>query len=88
MQKIIPHLWFDKEAKEATVFYTEIFEDSEVTDVTTLHDTPSGDCEVVSFNLLGCPFMAISAGRCLRLTRRFHFSSTLIRPAFRTRQKD
>ena len=62
MQKIIPHLWFDKEAKEAAEFYTEIFEDSEVTDVTTLHDTPSGDCEVVSFNLLGCPFMAISAG--------------------------
>jgi predicted 3-demethylubiquinone-9 3-methyltransferase (glyoxalase superfamily) len=24
MQKIIPHLWFDKEAKEAAEFYTSI----------------------------------------------------------------
>jgi predicted 3-demethylubiquinone-9 3-methyltransferase (glyoxalase superfamily) len=27
-----------------------------------LHDTPSGDCDVVSFQLAGQPFMAISAG--------------------------
>jgi predicted 3-demethylubiquinone-9 3-methyltransferase (glyoxalase superfamily) len=27
-----------------------------------LHDTPSGDCDVVSFTLWGQPFMAISAG--------------------------
>jgi len=25
MQKIIPHLWYDKEAKEAAEFYTSIF---------------------------------------------------------------
>jgi predicted 3-demethylubiquinone-9 3-methyltransferase (glyoxalase superfamily) len=28
----------------------------------TLRDTPSGDCDVVSFELAGQPFMAISAG--------------------------
>lgn len=62
MQKITPHLWFDKEAKEAAEFYTSLLPDSKVTTITTLHDTPSGDCDVVSFELAGQPFMAISAG--------------------------
>ncbi|MEX2393517.1 MAG: VOC family protein, partial [Actinomycetota bacterium] len=30
--------------------------------VTTLRDTPSGDCDVVAFELAGQPFQAISAG--------------------------
>ena len=62
MQKIIPHLWFDKEAKAAAEFYTSLFPDSQVTNLTTLHDTPSGDCDLVSFKLWGYSFMAISAG--------------------------
>ena len=60
--KIVPHLWFDKEAKEAAEFYVSIFPDSRVTNITTLRDTPSGDTDVVSFELAGQPFMAISAG--------------------------
>jgi len=62
MQKITPHLWYDKEAREAAEFYTTLFPDSKVTNITTLHDTPSGDCDVVSFELRGQSFMAISAG--------------------------
>ncbi len=62
MQKITPHLWFDKEAIEAADFYTSQFPNSKVTNVTTLHDTPSGDVNVVSFELSDQPFMAISAG--------------------------
>jgi predicted 3-demethylubiquinone-9 3-methyltransferase (glyoxalase superfamily) len=60
--KITPHLWFDNEAREATEFYTSIFPGSKITHLTTLRDTPSGDCDVVSFELSGQPFMAISAG--------------------------
>jgi predicted 3-demethylubiquinone-9 3-methyltransferase (glyoxalase superfamily) len=60
--KIVPHLWFDKEAKEAAEFYASVFPDSRVTNITTLHDTPGGDCDIVSFELSGQPFMAISAG--------------------------
>jgi predicted 3-demethylubiquinone-9 3-methyltransferase (glyoxalase superfamily) len=52
-QKIIPHLWFDTEAKEAAEFYASVFPDSKVTNITTFHDTPSGDCDVVSFTLVG-----------------------------------
>lgn len=62
MQKIVPHLWYDKEAKQAAEFYTSLFPDSEITQVSTLHDTPSGDCDLVSFRVWGHEFMAISAG--------------------------
>jgi predicted 3-demethylubiquinone-9 3-methyltransferase (glyoxalase superfamily) len=61
-QTIVPHLWFDKEAKEAAEFYTSIFKDSRIINVTTIHDTPSGTVDTVSFELLGQEFMAISAG--------------------------
>lgn len=66
MHKIRPHLWFDKEAVEAARYYTSIFPGSKVSEVTTLHDTPSGDADVVSFELYGQPFMAISAGPLFR----------------------
>ncbi|MBI2037446.1 MAG: VOC family protein [Candidatus Magasanikbacteria bacterium] len=62
MQKIIPHLWYDKEAKEAAEFYTSLFPDSKITNVKTIRDTPSGDCDIVSFKLWGYSFIAISAG--------------------------
>src|SRR6186713_3282472 len=61
-QKIVPHLWYDKEAKEAAQFYCSVFPNSSVTNVTTIRDTPSGDCDIVSFQLCGQQFMAISAG--------------------------
>ncbi len=62
MQKIIPHLWFDKEAKEAAEFYASVFPNSKVTNVTTITGTPSGDCDIVSFDVMGTSFQAISAG--------------------------
>jgi len=61
-QKIVPHLWFDKKAVEAAQYYTSIFPDSEITNITTLQHTPSGDIEEVSFEIAGHAFMAISAG--------------------------
>ncbi len=61
-QRIVPHLWFDSEAREAAEFYASVFPDSGITNITTLRNTPSGDCDVVSFTVLGQPFMAISAG--------------------------
>ena len=61
-QKIVPHLWFDQEAQEAAQFYTSIFPDSEITNISTVHDTPSGNSDVVSFHLAGYSFMAINGG--------------------------
>jgi predicted 3-demethylubiquinone-9 3-methyltransferase (glyoxalase superfamily) len=68
MERITPHLWFDTEALEAADFYCTTFSDSKVTNVTTLYDTPSGDTDIVSFELLGQPFMAISAGPLFMFT--------------------
>lgn len=64
MQKITPHLWFDKEAKEAAGFYTTVFRDSKIKDTTTLHNTPtpSGTTDIVIIELLGLEFTLISAG--------------------------
>ena len=59
---IVPHLWFDKTAYEAAKFYASIFPDSKITNTATFHDTPSGDSDIVSFELWGQKFMAISAG--------------------------
>ena len=64
--KIVPHLWFVREAVEAANFYASIFPDSRVDNVTPLEaDTPSGPAgsvNVVEFTLAGQPFLAISGG--------------------------
>lgn len=65
--KIIPHIWFNNEAKEATSFYATLFPDSHVNSVVKITDTPSGDCDAVTFTLAGHDFMAISAGPYFKL---------------------
>ena len=62
MQKITPHLWFDKEAKEAAEFYTSVFKDSKINNTTTLHNTPTGTMDIVIIELLRQEFTLISAG--------------------------
>ncbi len=59
---IVTHLWFEKNVAEAARFYCSVFPDSEVTRITTLKDTPGGDCDVVLFRLSGQPFMALGNG--------------------------
>jgi len=74
MQKIVPHLWFDTQAKEAAEFYVSAFgKNSKINSITTLHDTPSGGVETVSFELLGHSFMAISAGPMFTLNPSISF---------------
>ena len=73
MQKIVPHLWFDKEAKEATALYTSLFDNSKIKNVTTITGTPSGDSDIVTFNLAGQEFMAISAGPYFKLNPSISF---------------
>lgn len=61
-QQITPHLWFDNYAEEAARFYTSIFKDSKIKNMTTLHNTPSGTVEIFTVELLGQEFTLISAG--------------------------
>lgn len=62
MQKITPHLWFDKEAKEAAKFYTSVLKNSKINYTTTLYNTPSGTTDIVAIELMGQEFTLISAG--------------------------
>jgi predicted 3-demethylubiquinone-9 3-methyltransferase (glyoxalase superfamily) len=65
-QRIVPHLWYTKEAVEAARFYATVFPESRVDRVASLPaDSPSGPAgsvELVEFTVLGQAFMAISAG--------------------------
>ncbi|MBC8059597.1 MAG: VOC family protein [Clostridiaceae bacterium] len=68
MQKIIPHLWFDKEAEEASKFYMSLFEGSKLKDKTILNNTPSGTVEMLTIELSGQEFMLLSAGPYFKFT--------------------
>ena len=66
MQKVVPFLWFAKEAAEAARFYASVFPDSHVDSATPMNaDSPSGPAgsvTVVNFTLFGQKFIAMSAG--------------------------
>jgi predicted 3-demethylubiquinone-9 3-methyltransferase (glyoxalase superfamily) len=73
MQKITPHLWLDKEAKEAAEFYTSVFPGSKIRDTTTLDNTPSGTVDIVTIELFGQEFMLISAGPLFKFNEAISF---------------
>jgi predicted 3-demethylubiquinone-9 3-methyltransferase (glyoxalase superfamily) len=57
--RVVPHLWYIKEAKEAARFYVKTFPRSRIDRVWKLND---GKVECVEFRLFGQPFFAMSAG--------------------------
>jgi predicted 3-demethylubiquinone-9 3-methyltransferase (glyoxalase superfamily) len=74
MQKITPFLWFDKEAGEAAKFYTSIFKDSKIKEMTTLdNNSPSGTVEIITIELFGQEFTLMSAGPYFKFTEAVSF---------------
>jgi predicted 3-demethylubiquinone-9 3-methyltransferase (glyoxalase superfamily) len=73
MEKITPHLWFDNNAEEAANFYTSIFKNSKIKNVTTLHNTPSGTVEIFTIELLGQEFTLINAGPLFKFNQSVSF---------------
>src|SRR4051812_16178741 len=65
MQKITPHLWFDRQAREAAEFYVSLSPGSQITNVTTLAGTRRVTATSCPSSLAGQPFMTISAGPAL-----------------------
>lgn len=64
-QKIIPNLWFDTQAEEAAGFYTRVFDNSRIVNVTHYTDAgprPAGMVMTVEFELDGQRFVAINGG--------------------------
>ncbi|HEX6231793.1 MAG TPA: VOC family protein [Jiangellaceae bacterium] len=65
MQKITPCLWFDNQAEEAALFYTSVFKNSRVLDVSRYGEgapVPAGTAITVRFELDGQEFMALNGG--------------------------
>jgi predicted 3-demethylubiquinone-9 3-methyltransferase (glyoxalase superfamily) len=64
-QKIVPNLWFDTEAEEAAAFYTSVFANSRVVNVTHYTEDaprPAGMVMTVEFELDGQRFVGINGG--------------------------
>lgn len=71
MQKIVTNLWFDTEAEEAAEFYTSIFKESEIVDVTHYGDAgprEPGMVMTVTFKLQGQEFTGINGGPEFKFT--------------------
>ncbi len=62
MSPLTVHLWFDEHAVDAARFYCELFSGARFGSQRKLTDTPSGDVDLVSFELPGQRFQAINAG--------------------------
>ena len=65
MKGITPNLWFDTEAEEAAKFYTSVFEDSRITDISHYGEAgprPAGMVLTVSFEIQGQEFTALNGG--------------------------
>jgi predicted 3-demethylubiquinone-9 3-methyltransferase (glyoxalase superfamily) len=64
-QKIVPNLWFDTEAEEAADFYTSVFKNSRVVNVTRYTEAgprEAGTVMAVEFELDGQRFVGINGG--------------------------
>jgi predicted 3-demethylubiquinone-9 3-methyltransferase (glyoxalase superfamily) len=65
MPKITPWLWFDTEGEEAAEFYTSIFPNSKIVEVSrygAAGPRPEGLVMTVAFELDGQPFAALNGG--------------------------
>jgi predicted 3-demethylubiquinone-9 3-methyltransferase (glyoxalase superfamily) len=69
VQRIVPCLWFDKDAEEAANFYVSLFENSRIVRTTRygkaghgVHGKPEGSVLTVVFSLAGQEFTALNGG--------------------------
>ena len=76
MQKISPFLWFDDQAEEAVNFYTSIFKNSKILNVTRYGQVgpgPKDGVMTVAFQLEGQEFMALNGGPHFKFTEAISF---------------
>ncbi|CAA9412329.1 MAG: 3-demethylubiquinone-9 3-methyltransferase [uncultured Propionibacteriaceae bacterium] len=65
MNKITPCLWFDTQAEDAAQFYTSVFPDSQILEVSRYGDAgpgPAGQAMTVSFELANSRYVALNGG--------------------------
>jgi len=79
-QKITPFLWFDDKAEEAAKFYTSIFKNSKIGNITRYDEEaagptgrPAGSVMTVDFQLAGKEFVALNGGPMFKFTEAISF---------------
>ena len=80
MQKISPCLWFDDKAEEAAKFYTSVFKDSKIGDVTRygkegyeIHGKEEGTVMTVEFEIEGQKFLGLNGGPIFKFNEAISF---------------
>ena len=80
MQKITPCLWFDDNAEEAVKFYTSLFKNSKILQVShygeagsSVAGRPKGSVMTITFQLEGQEFMALNGGKPFNFTHAVSF---------------
>jgi len=76
MQKITPYLWFENQAEEAVNFYTSIFKDSKILNMSRLPSEAPGQAGPVitaTFQIEGQTFMALNGGPMYKFTEAVSF---------------
>jgi predicted 3-demethylubiquinone-9 3-methyltransferase (glyoxalase superfamily) len=76
MQKITPFLWFDDQAEEAANFYTSIFKNSKILNISRYGEAgprPEGMVMTVTFQLDGQQFTALNGGPEFKFTEAISF---------------
>ena len=80
MQKITPCLWFDDQAEAAVVFYTAIFKNSKIVNVSRygeagqkIHGKPVGSVMTMAFELDGQTFTALNGGPMFKFNEAISF---------------
>ena len=78
--RIVPCLWFDDQAEEAAAFYTSIFKNSRIVEVSRygeagreVHGKPPGTVMTVGFELDGQAFTALNGGPVFRFNEAISF---------------
>lgn len=81
MNKLTPHLWFNRNGAAAGSFYASLIPGSHFEKPLTIKDTPSGDVEVFQVNLAGLDFLFLSAGAEFKFTPAISFLLACDTPA-------
>jgi predicted 3-demethylubiquinone-9 3-methyltransferase (glyoxalase superfamily) len=80
IQRITPCLWFDDQAEEAVEFYTAIFKNSRIVNISRygeagheVHGRPAGTVMTVAFELDGQAFTALNGGPVFKFNEAISF---------------
>ncbi len=80
IQPIIPCLWFDTQAEEAALFYTSVFRNSTINNMSRygkegfeIHGQKEGNVITVDFSINGQRFVALNGGPLFRFTEAISF---------------